>query len=112
MTFEKFREMGLMPIYPATKYVYRVDVVSVIKPIKEIFDKKDFITDDRYKVLCPYRFPLSLTPRYWDVFPISFPLPLSICEEPYETYQKYILGEGQIEEMDEECNFQELLDML
>lgn len=49
--------------------------------------------DDCYKVLLPFSLSSS-TPRAWDVFPVSFPMPLSVREKLYETYREYVSEEG------------------
>ncbi|MDE7441532.1 MAG: hypothetical protein K2M69_05135 [Muribaculaceae bacterium] len=42
MKFEEFKNLALKPEYPENECVYRVDVVSVKDPLKEIFEKKHF----------------------------------------------------------------------
>ena len=42
MTFEEFKELALKPEYPENECIYRVDVLSVEDPLKEIFEKTNF----------------------------------------------------------------------
>lgn len=42
MKFEEFKELALKPEYPENECIYRVDVLSVKDPLKEIFEKKYF----------------------------------------------------------------------
>ena len=42
MKFEEFKEWALKPEYPENECIYRVDVLSVKDPLKEIFEKKYF----------------------------------------------------------------------
>ena len=42
MTFEEFKELALKPEYPENECIYRVDVLSVKDPLKEIFEETNF----------------------------------------------------------------------
>ena len=42
MKFEEFKELALKPEYPENKCIYRMDVLSVEDPLKEIFEKTHF----------------------------------------------------------------------
>ena len=67
--------------------------------------------DDGYLVLFTNHIPPSLTPRSWDVFQITFPVPNTLREKLNEEYYKYNLNHS-IKDKKGNCNFQELLDML
>lgn len=67
--------------------------------------------DDGYLVLLTTHLPSSLTPRSWDVFPITFPVPHILREKLNEEYYEYISNHG-IKDKKGNCNFQELMDML
>ena len=42
MKFEEFKELALKPEYPENECIYRVDVLSIEDPLKEIFEKNHF----------------------------------------------------------------------
>ena len=67
--------------------------------------------DDGYLVLLPTHLPLSLTPRSWDVFSITFPVPNILREKFNEEYYEYISSHT-IKDKKGNCNLQELIDML
>lgn len=42
MTFEEFKKQALNPDYPENECIYRVDVLSVKDPLKDIFEENHF----------------------------------------------------------------------
>lgn len=70
-----------------------------------------YAIDDSYLVLLPNHFPSSLTPRSWDVFPVTFPVPDRLREDLYQEYREYNSRNSRKDERGN-CSFQELMDML
>ena len=66
-----------------------------------------YAIDDSYLVLLPNHFPSSLTPRSWEVFPITFPVSNILREKLNKEYYNYISNHS-----NGNCTFQELMDML
>ena len=81
-------------------------------PPESVYDNYwEYAIDDGYLVLFTTYLASSLTPRSWDVFPITFPVPNILCEKLNEEYYKYNSNHS-IKDKKGTCNFQELMDML